>query len=256
MSPFIALAGFVVGTLVGMTGIGGSALMAPMLIVFFNTSPSMAVGTDLAYSVPMKWLAAWQHHRQGHVQWHAVWLLARGSVPAALLGAYLVTRLVSVDATAEIWLKRALGGMLLLVSTLILWHLRPRPHREQALVQDVWFHHPGVMSLWGAVVGFLVGLTSIGSGSLLVPFLLLLPLTAQEVVGIDVAHAALLVTVAGLAHYAGGTVDLNLTLNLLIGAMPGVYLGSRLSRRVPDRGLRGVLAILLFFTALHLIGIF
>ena len=238
-----------------MTGIGGSALMAPMLILFFGTPPSIAVGTDLAYSVPMKWLAAWQHHRQGHVRWEAVWLLARGSIPGALVGAYLVTRIVRLDAAGEMWLRRGLGVTLLLVSLLILWHLRPRPEREQAFLRDVWYHHPGVMSLWGAVVGFLVGLTSIGSGSLLVPFLLLLPLEARAVVGIDVAHAALLVTVAGLAHYAGGTVDVALTLNLLIGALPGVYLGSRLSRAVPDRGLRALLAVILLLTALHLVGV-
>lgn len=256
MSPFVALSGFVVGLLVGMTGIGGSALMAPMLILLYGTSPSVAVGTDLAYSVPMKWLAAWQHHRHGHVRWSAVWLLARGSVPAALLGAFLVTRLVRVDEAAELWLRRVLGAVLFLVALLILWHLRPNPQRERTLVQDVWYHHPGIMSLWGAVVGFLVGVTSVGSGSLLVPFLLLLPLSAREVVGIDIAHAALLVTVAGIAHYAGGTVDPTLTANLLLGALPGVFLGSRLARRVPDRVLRAVLAVLLMGVSLHLIGLY
>lgn len=256
MSPLIALSGFVVGMLVGMTGIGGSALMAPMLIIFYGTPPSIAVGTDLAYSIPMKWLAAWQHHRHGHVRWSAVWLLARGSIPAALVGSLLVTRLVRMDAVAELWLKRVLGGTLLVVALLILWHLRPNPAAERAFVRDVWYHHPGTMSLWGAVVGFLVGVTSIGSGSLLVPFLLLLPLSAREVVGIDIAHAALLVTVAGLAHYAGGTVDILLTFNLLLGAMPGVFLGSRLSRRVPDRTLRGVLAVTLAAVSLHLIGVY
>ncbi len=256
MSPYIALAGFVIGILVGMTGIGGSAFMAPLLILFFGTSPSMAVGTDLAYSVPMKVLGAWQHHRLGHVRWSAVWLLARGSVPAALLGSYAVTRWVKVDSQAEHMLRQVLGVTLALVALLILWHIRPKPERERNVIRDVWYHHPTFVSIWGAVVGLLVGVTSIGSGSLLVPFLLLLPLSAQEVVGTDVAHAAILVTVAGVAHLLGGTVDLWLALNLLFGAMPGVLIGSRLVRFLPDRWLRGGLSVLLFLTALHLLGVF
>ncbi len=252
---FIALTGLGVGFLVGMTGIGGSALMAPLLILVFGTPPSIAVGTDLAYSVPMKWVGAWQHHRQGHVRWHAVWLLSRGSVPAALIGAYMITTWVHMDPPAEQTLRRVLGATLLLVSLLILLQLtRVLQHRRE-FIRDVWYHHPLAMSIWGAVVGFLVGVTSIGSGSLLVPFLLLLPLNAQEVVGTDVAHAALLVTVAGAAHLWGETVDLTLAANLLVGALPGVILGSRLTRFISEHRLRGGMAILLLATSLHLLGI-
>lgn len=251
----VIVAGVLIGLLVGMTGIGGSAFMAPILILLFGVTPSTAVGTDLLYSIPVKWLGAWQHHRQGNVRWEAVKYLARGSIPGALVGAFVVTRWMRLDAAGEAHLKTLLGVVLFVVSLLILWHMRPW-NQEQAFVRDVWFHRPGVMTAWGGVVGLLVGLTSVGSGSLLVPFLFLLPLGAGEVVGTDVAHAALLVTVAGLAYLVGGTVDLGMSANLLVGALPGVWLGARLLRHVPERYIRVGLAVLLLLTSLHLLGFF
>ncbi len=256
LDAFVVLIGFGIGFLVGMTGIGGSAFMAPLLILGFDVSPSVAVGTDLVYSIPTKWVGAWQHHRQGHVRWHAVWLLARGSVPAALAGAYMVTHWVHADAALEDALRRVLGASLLLVSTLMLWQMSRMGSNRQALVRDVWFHHPRVITLWGAIVGLMVGITSVGSGSLLVPFLLLLPLSAQEVVGTDVAHAAVLVTAAGLVHLLGETVNVTLSLYLFMGALPGIVLGARLTRFVSERRLRGILAVLLLITSLHLLGLF
>jgi len=253
MSAGIALAGFVVGTLVGMTGIGGSAFMAPILILVLGVSPSLAVGTDLFYSIPMKWVGAWQHHRLRHVHMPTVWALARGSVPGALIGALVVTRWVRADSYAEEALRRALGGTLLIVALLILWHVRSHQEREESVVRELWYHHPWVITLWGGVVGVLTGSTSIGSGSLLVPFLLLLPLGTHQVVGTDVAHAAVLVTAAGLTHMAGGTVNMSLAFNLLLGAIPGVLFGSRFSSWVPDHWLRAGLAILLLVLAVRLL---
>ncbi len=230
--------------------------MAPLLILIVGVPPSVAVGTDLAYSIPMKWVGAWQHHRQGNVRWHAVWLLARGSLPAALVGAYLVTQWVHIDPAAETVLRRVLGATLLFVSLLSLWQLSRLARAQQDLVRDVWYHHPVVTSIWGAIVGLMVGITSIGSGSLVVPFLLLLPLSAQEVVGTDVAHAAILVTAAGAAHFLGETVDVGLAVTLLVGAIPGIVLGSRLTRVVSERLLRGTLALLLLLISLHLLGVY
>lgn len=252
----IALIGLGVGFLVGMTGIGGSALMAPLLILVFGAPPSIAIGTDLAYSIPMKWAGAWQHHRQGHVRWHAVWLLTRGSVPATFVSALLVTQWVHMDDSKEMLLRRGVGVALLLAAGLILWQLSRVAREQRALIQDLWFHHPMVVTLWGVMVGFLVGFTSIGSGSLLAPLLLLLPLSAQEVVGTGMTTAAILVTVGGITYIAGGTVDVMLTLNLLIGAVPGVLVGSRLSRLVSERRLRAALALILLGVALHLLGLY
>lgn len=219
-------------------------------------SPSVAVGTDLAYSIPAKWVGAWQHYRQGNVRWQAVWFLARGSLPTALAGAYAITRWVRLDHAMEGLLRQLLGGTLLFVSLLSLWQISRLSRSQQDLVRDVWYHHPLVISLWGGMVGLLVGITSIGSGSLVVPFLLLLPLSAQEVVGTDVAHAAILVTAAGTAYILGETVDIGLALNLLVGAVPGIVIGSRLTRVVSERLLRGALAVLLLLTALHLLGVY
>jgi len=189
------------------------------------------------------------------VSWHAVRYLARGSVPGALLGAFLVIRWMRQDPAGEAHLKMLLGVILLIVSLLMLWHTRPW-HREREFVRDVWFHRPGVMTTWGVMVGVLVGMTSVGSGSLLMPFLFLLPLGTREIVGTDVAHAAILVTVAALAYMMEGTVNVGLSLNLLMGALPGIWLGTRLLRHIPDHYLRVTLALLLLLTALHLLGLF
>ncbi len=256
IDPFVVLTGFGVGFLVGMTGIGGSALMAPLLILGFDVPPSVAVGTDLLYSIPMKWVGTWQHHRQGHVRWHAVWLLARGSVPTALASAFFITQWVHMNPAFEILLRRILGGTLLLVSLLMLWQVSRSVYEQRRTVRDVWYYHPMVMTLWGAIVGLLVGATSIGSGSLLVPFLLLLPLSAWEVVGTDIAHAAIIVTAAGAIYLLGESVDVGLALYLLVGALPGIVLGAKLTRLVSEKRMRGVLALLLLFTSLHLLGVY
>ena len=244
--------GLFIGLMVGLTGIGGSALMAPALVLLFRVPPSVAVGTDLAYSIPTKWVGMWQHYRKKHIRWDIVWHLGKGSVPAAIVAAYTVTRWVQMTPHAETSLRHLLGVILFVVGLVILAHLLFRSQLTQWIPRRWWHEHPWVMIGWGIIVGMFVGSTSIGSGTLLIPYLYLLRLKAREIVGTGVALSALLVTVAGGIYWWGGTVDMRLTIYLLTGSLPGVILGTRLSQRFPDRGLRFVLAILLLATALHL----
>ena len=198
----VVLAGLVVGTLVGMTGMGGGALMAPILIFLFGMRPVAAVGTDLAYSAITKAFGAWQHHRQGTVDYRLVTYLALGSVPASLGGVGLMSVLQRYyDLNVDDFVLRLLGLCLMIVAIII--SARALLQRERA-VNTGYSLTRGRKALtigWGAVVGFLVGLTSVGSGSLLVPFLaLVFPLSASMVVGTDIFHAVILVSVAGVAH--------------------------------------------------------
>ncbi len=253
MSVMFSLAGFVIGITVGLTGLGGGALMLPALILLFQIPPSIAVGTDLAYSVPTKWAGFWQHRRQGHIHWPTVWHLSKGSVPATVIGAYVVTRWVKITPQAEIQLRHFLGVILLFVASVILIHLVFRTQLTKWIPRHWWYTHPWAMTGWGGLVGLFVGSTSIGSGTLLIPYLFLLRLRPREIVGTGVTLSALLVTVAGGIHWWGGTVDLRLAAHLLFGSIPGVLIGARLSQRVPDRALRFLLTVILILTAIHLI---
>lgn len=249
------MAGFLVGFLVGLTGMGGAALMTPLLILLFGVRPLVAVGTDLAYGAVTKIVGAWQHHRQGTVDVRLGLLMAAASVPASILGV-LLTRAVmeSNPSLVDFFISRVLGIALMLVALSMLARLFLAGRRAQlrALLDGLPMSHRRaslklVLTVaWGAMVGFLVGLTSVGSGSLIVPFLALVyPLSASRVVGTDVFQASILVSAAALTHLYSGSVDLPLAGNLLLGSVPGVLLGSKLAARAPDRLLRGTLAVLL-----------
>jgi uncharacterized protein len=242
----LTVAGFLVGVVAGISGIGGSSLLAPVLILFFGVKASIAVGTDLLYSVPMKALAAYAHVRQGTVDRRIVTLLAAGGIPGALLGlaAFAFARTHLDAAQLEHLLRRAIGGVILcasaaaLVVTLLVRKLPaaapPRPRATVAI---------------GAVVGFLVALTSIGSGSITLPLLLIaLPaMRLRTLIGSEIVFAALMVPVAAAGHVAFADVDVPMVVSLTVGALPGAYLGARLCARVSERSLRpAVIAILAF----------
>jgi len=252
MDLTLPLTGFAVGVLVGLTGMGGGAVMTPFLILVLGTRPVVAVGTDLVYGAVTKLVGAGLHWRQGTVDIRLALRLAATSVPAGL-AAVAALRLLPDAAAADGAVRQLLGVALIVVALLLVARLRgalplPLPERWRGALQG------GGTYAAGALVGALVGFTSIGSGSLLVPFLVsVFPLAAAQVVGTDVFHAAILVTVTAAAHAQAGTVDWPLAAALLVGSVPGVAVGSWMTTRLPSRAVRAALAVLLFLTGVNLV---
>jgi uncharacterized membrane protein YfcA len=250
----LILMSFGVGILIGLTSMGGAALMAPFLILVVGVRPVTAVGTDLVYGAVTKIVGSWVHFRQGTVDVRLVRKLATGSIPGGLLGSLLVILLPRYTHDAQRFEQSAIGFLLVVVAIILLARLMIGvPEAAPATNRMRFLQGPGTI-IWGAIVGFCVGLTSVGSGSLLAPFLMMLyPSSTSKVVGSDVCHAALLVSVTGLAHAASGGVEWNLVPTLLLGSIPGVILGSRLAAFVPPRPLRTGLAAVLLVTGVHML---
>jgi len=231
--------------------------MTPLLILLLGVRPVVAVGSDLAYAAITKIVGAVQHFRQNTVDLRVVAFLAMGSVPGSMAGVLLITWYKGVaGANVDILVQRALGGSLALAGLVML--LTPLLHQRfpQVGTEPPLARKSGrlITMAIGALVGTLVGLTSVGSGSLLVPFLFFYyRLRASKIVGTDVFHGALLISAAGLAHWNAGNVDLGLVINLLIGSIPGVLIGSRLTLKVPETVLRAFIASLLLLVGVRLI---
>jgi uncharacterized membrane protein YfcA len=258
MDPVIVLFGLGVGALVGATGMGGGSLMTPLLILLFGINPVVAVGTDLAYSAVTKTLGGWRHLRSGTVHLGLVVWLAIGSCPGALIGVWLLDRLRDAfGADFDTFMLVSIAGALLLIGALVLWralvrHTLAARERGDFLVQR---RHRVAAVVLGAFVGFVLGITSAGSGTLIsIGLIMGFRLTPRRVVGTDVAHAAVLLWVAALAHLASGNVDFALAGTILLGSLPGVWAGSALAVRLPERGLRPALGIVLLASGLALLG--
>jgi uncharacterized membrane protein YfcA len=249
----LPLFGFLVGLLVGLTGMGGAVVMTPLLMLGLGLPPTTAVGTDLAYATLTKLAGAWQHWRQATVDFQMVRDLALGSLPASLAAIGLLTWLRQGDAgLADVWLEQAIGLALILAALLMLQRVFLGDTRVPPTERST--GRRAVVIGIGTLGGFLVGLTSVGSGSLILALLVLVvPLSAERLVGTDIAHATLLVGTAALAHFYLGHVDLALAGQLLVGSVPGVLLGSRLMLRVPRRTLQVGLAGLLIVSAVQLL---
>ncbi len=252
----LVLAGALVGFVVGLTGMGGGALMTPVLVLFFQVDPLAAVSSDLVASLAMKPVGAAVHKRHGTVDLRLVRLLCYGSVPAAfcsVLALRLFTNPVSVQSAVRVGLAVAL---LLAVSTMLVRtviesvRVSGPPSTRPVAIRPV----PTV--LVGFVGGVVVGVTSVGSGSLIIVALLLLypALTMATLVGTDLMQAVPLVGAAALGHVLFGDVRFDLTATLLVGALPAVYLGARLSSRAPGALVRSSLLIVLVASSLKLIG--
>jgi len=260
MDPRIALIGLVVGVFVGISGVGGSSLVTPLLILVMRVSPLIAVGTDLAYSVPTKLVGAIIHWRQGTINRRLLLYLGLGGVPAACLGVVTLYFLKSQIplATLNTVLQRAVGAALLIVALLVvllpLLTLRRKQKETQETLPTGFWSAARIVAL-GALVGFCVSLTSIGSGSITLPLLyLMLPaFSLRKLVGADVAFAAMIVPVAALGHAQLGSINFSLAANLALGAVPGVIVGSKLCRYLPDLLLRPAIAGVLIFAATRLI---
>lgn len=251
-----AIIGFVVGLMVGLTGMGGGALMTPLLILFGWAKPMMAVGTDLVWNTLTKMVGGVVHYRQRTVDFQIVKLLAIGSIPGALLGLALLAHLHHQGAgAADKLVVRMLGVTLVIVAfSLVLKSLRHAPSHSSANEQHV--RGPKWLTpALGFVVGFLVSLTSVGSGSLIVATLVVIrPYTPlNKIVGSDIVHAVLLVGVSALGHMEMGSINVPLLAGLLLGSVPGVWIGSKLTMVLPAKIIRPILAGTLFFLGYKLL---
>ena len=249
MDPAIIFFGLGIGVLVGMTGMGGGSLMTPLLILIFNTQPTTAIGTDIFYSAVTKTVGGWRHLRMKTVNMELVKWLALGSVPAAVGGVALVSVIenhVGEDRLDSL-VYAVLGGTLLMVGIITLARaLILRNLVEERDRFDVERRHKVAAVVIGATTGFVIGITSAGSGTVIAILLIAVyRLAPKKVVGTDVFHAAVLLWAAGLAHIVGGNVDFTLAGNILIGSIPGVIIGAALSSRAPQGFIRTALGVVL-----------
>ena len=259
MNLLYTASGFGVGLLVGITGVGGGSLMTPLLVFLFGFKPAVAVGTDLLYAAITKTAGVFVHHgKHKSVDWKIVCFLSLGSLPFAGLTLYVLKNLMSVDKDITGMITFTLGVALLLTSfALIVRSILLRKASKQLLDDEIsdpdnsgrfspkWEKIATVFT--GAVLGVLVTLSSVGAGALgTVALLFLYPrMSTLKVVGTDLAHAIPLTAVAGLGHLSLGNFDLELLGSLLLGSVPGIWVGSHLSAKIPEHYLRPVLATIL-----------
>ncbi|MDF2725832.1 MAG: rane protein [Paenibacillus sp.] len=250
----ISLLGMVVGFLVGLTGVGGAALLTPVMVLF-GVHPTLAVGTDLFYNSITKLFGTVQHYRQKTIDMKLVGWLAAGSIPGAVVAIVSLHQFAALEQIQEEIVKTGLGIMLIIVSVLTIvklafdrndkmnrWQAKPLEQKKLLTVS------------LGFVLGMIVGLTSVGSGSLFaIALMYLYRITSSKLVGTDIAHALLLVTAAGLLHASYGNVDFGLAFQLLIGSIPGVWVGSTLSAKVPAKPLRAVMAVIILISGFKML---
>ncbi len=253
----LALVGLLTGLLVGMTGMGGGSLMTPILVFLFGIPPATAIGTDIAHGAAFKTVSAVQHRRMGNVRARLAGWMLLGSAPASLLGVLLNVELVRrYGDDIESVLGQVLGAALLfgavgLVAKSVVqrdlgperkWRLSNRDRVAAVLI--------------GVFGGFIVGLTSVGSGVFFgLTLLVIFPLRAHKVVGTDIFHAAVLLYVAGAAHWAAGNIDFGILGWLLLGSIPGVLIGGRLTLSIPEQSLRLILAGVLGLAGVKLLNV-
>jgi uncharacterized protein len=254
VDPALIVLGLWVGVLVGLTGVGGGSLMTPLLILVFGVQPVTAVGTDLAYAAVTKTVGGYKHWRQRTVDVRLSGWMALGSVPAAVCGVQLLELLERAYGDHfDRFVLALLGGALVLTGAATLGRalfLRSLVARERESLALRRRHKLAAVGL-GALVGLVLGVTSAGSGALVaVGLILVFQLVPQRVVGTDVFHAALLLWAAALAHLVAGNVDYALAGTMLLGSVPGVWVGSHLSVRVPTGALRIALGVVLLGSGL------
>jgi uncharacterized membrane protein YfcA len=249
------LSGLLIGLLVGMTGMGGGSLLTPILVIFFGFKPTLAVGTDVLHGAIFKSFGAVRHRRLGTVHARLTFWMFLGSGPMSLLGVAVATWLSHHSSGAEdieayaIGVALVVGGVGLVAKTFIQRGVQPDDapflltRRDRIVAFTI-----------GAVCGFVVGLTSVGSGTFFgLIMVLVFPLTLPKIVGTDIFHAAALLWVAGFGHLVAGNVDLRTMAWLLTGSIPGVLISSQFTLKVPDRALRLGLASVLMLSGIKLI---
>jgi uncharacterized membrane protein YfcA len=249
MDPAIVLFGLGIGVLVGMTGMGGGSLMTPLLILIFGIQPTTAIGTDIFYSAVTKTVGGWRHFRMKTVNMELVKWLAIGSVPSAVIGVAIVSVLADHigEDRLDALVYAVLGGTLLMVGIITL----ARALILRSLIDErdrfkVERRHKVAAIVIGATTGFVIGVTSAGSGTVIAILLIAVyRLAPKKVVGTDVFHAAILLWAAGIAHWIGGNVDFVLAGNILLGSIPGVVIGAALSDKAPQGFIRTALGVVL-----------
>ncbi len=258
----LIFAGFFVGLVVGLTGVGGGSLMTPILIFFFGVKPYLAVGTDLLFAAVTKAGGTVSLARQGLVPWRVVGLLSAGSLPAALITLSVLHRLGPETEGVQAIMTHTLGIALLLTAAAMFYKaargkVLPRTLHGADLDNASRTHHWSLPVVFGAVIGTLVTLTSVGAGAIGVSVLLLLfpLLPLPRIVAADIAYAVPLTLVAGLGHASLGSVDWPLLVTLLAGSLPGIWLGTRLMRHTPERVVRSLLSLLLAYAGTKLIAL-
>lgn len=255
-------AGFAVGLVVGLTGVGGGSLMTPLLIFGFGIKPHLAIGTDLLFAAFTKLGGTVNLARSKLIDWRIVLHVALGSIPASLLTLYALKLADPAMPALQAVMTTTLGAALLLTAAATLYKaLRgkaiPVKVAPESLLQVTTARHWSLPILFGAVIGSLVTLTSVGAGAIGVTVLMLLypALPLNRIVAADIAHAVPLTLLAGLGHASIGSVDWPLLAKLLAGSLPGIWLGSYLMHKTPDRVVRSLLSVLLAYAGLKLISL-
>ncbi len=256
MSFTYVVAGFAVGLLVGMTGVGGGSLMTPLLTLLFGVNPAVAVGTDLAFASITKGVGTITHRLNGTVQWHIVRRLCMGALPAALVATLALSHFGALDQKIGQLIRYSIAGSVLLTVVALIFRTRmlawvhASPNRQ---LQGRTLATATIVS--GVVLGTLVTISSIGAGAIGATLLVMLypRLTPAEVAGTDIAYAVPLTAIAALGHWWLGSIDWMLLLTLLVGSVPGITLGSMAAKVVPEKLLRVVLALTLTTVAYKLI---
>ena len=258
----LVIAGFAVGLVVGLTGVGGGSLMTPILIFFFGIKPYLAVGTDLLFAAFTKAGGTLSLARQRLVPWRVVGQLSAGSLPAALLTLLALRQLGPASDAVQSLMTLTLGVALLLTAAAMLYKAARGRQLTRAggpvdLQQAARPRHWALPVVFGAVIGVLVTLTSVGAGAIGVSVLLLLfpLLPLPRIVAADIAYAVPLTLVAGLGHASLGSVDWPLLAALLTGSLPGIWLGTRLIRHTPERLVRSALSLLIGYAGFKLIAL-
>jgi uncharacterized membrane protein YfcA len=258
IDPYIVLGSAIVGLLVGMTGAGGGALMTPMLILLFGVSPTSAISSDLVASVVMRPIGATVHWRAGTVNKRLVLLMSIGSVPSAILGSYLLS-LMGDSSSDSSHIEVILGSALLTGAAAMV--LRYALDRRSGSDRDASVHElvprPVVTVLIGLVGGLIVGMTSVGSGSLMIILMLFAypKIGAKQLVGTDLSQAVPLTLAAAVGSLLFNSVQFGLTTSLIIGSVPAVFIGSTLSSSIPDRYIRPVIAFVILASGLKYVGL-
>jgi uncharacterized membrane protein YfcA len=260
IEPGLWVAGFAVGTIVGLTGVGGGSLMTPILIFFFGVKPYMAVGTDLLFAAFTKLAGTASLWHQRLVPWRVVGALCAGSLPASVITLWVLHELGPASAEVQSLMTATLGLALVLTAAAMMFKALRGQQLPSSVAQADWdramqARHPFLPVVFGAVIGVLVTLTSVGAGAIGVSVLILLYplLPLPRIVAADIAYAVPLTLVAGLGHASLGSVDWPLLAQLLAGSLPGIWLGSRWMRHAPERLIRGLLSVLLAYAGTKLL---
>ncbi|MEN9904013.1 MAG: hypothetical protein RLZZ555_578 [Pseudomonadota bacterium] len=264
------IAGFAVGLIVGLTGVGGGSLMTPILIFFFGVKPYMAVGTDLLFAAFTKAGGTISLMKKRLVPWPVVGQLCAGSIPAALATLYILHSVGPASAEVQKLMTTTLGGALLLTAAATLFKaIRMRKPAQRVMdsrgpvatptesADALRARHPALPVLFGALIGTLVTITSVGAGAIGVTVLMILfpLLPLPRIIAADIAYAVPLTLVAGLGHASLGSVDWPLLAKLLAGSLPGIWIGSQLMNKTPERLVRSLLSLLLAYAGVKLIAV-